>query len=151
MDTDTQPSRLGRILLTVSLVLSALVSIAVDLNETHLFNPDWHPHAVFHDVAMLNLLAGMTIFALWLLWRRYDNDPALASGFALFLPVIFWSVFFWGPVLVSEASLFAVEDELALHVGDLHIAPNIVVALVMLAISIAGFVLDRRARTASLI
>jgi hypothetical protein len=86
--------RISRILLSVVLVSTAVVSVAVDWNTTHIFNPEWHPHAKFHDVVMLWLLSGMSIMALWLLWRR-STEPDIAYLVAMLVPVVFWSPFFF--------------------------------------------------------
>ncbi|WP_234710945.1 DUF6640 family protein [Nostoc punctiforme] len=46
-------------MLSIVLVSTAVVSVAVDWNATHLFNSEWHPHAKFHDAVMLWLLSGI--------------------------------------------------------------------------------------------
>ena len=43
----------AKILLSVLVVITTLVSIVADWNTSHVFNPDWSPHAKFHDIMLL--------------------------------------------------------------------------------------------------
>lgn len=127
----------GGILLSLSLVLTAVISLAADLNTSHLFNPAWPAHAKFHDVAMLNLLIGVCGVGLWLLWRK-SLEPKVAAIVAALVPVIFWSAFFWAPVLVPGVSLQAFEDVAPPKIGGVTLYPNAVAAFVFVLISAAG-------------
>ena len=40
-----------------------------DLNRTHVFNPQWPPHARFHGAAGWGTDARSQLLALWPLWR----------------------------------------------------------------------------------
>lgn len=54
------PQRLvGRLLMTVATLMYSLVPVVVDFTETHVFHPDWTPHARFHMVWLLGLLCGV--------------------------------------------------------------------------------------------
>jgi hypothetical protein len=130
--------RVSRILLSVVLVTSAVVSVAVDWNTTHLFNPEWHPHAKFHDAVMLWLLSGMSIMALWLLWRR-SAEPALGYTVAMLVPVIFWSPFFFITLLVPGTSLQADLKEPPPMIGSIPIYPNVVVATISVILALTGY------------
>ena len=83
---------IGKSLLTFLLVAGAVVSVAVDWNASHIFNPDWHPHAVFHDVVLLGFLCLTSGWATWLLWRR-TAEPRVALLTAASVPVFFWGMF----------------------------------------------------------
>ena len=82
----------GKSLLSFLLVGGAAVSVAVDANDSHLFNPSWHPHAVFHDVVLLGYLSLASVWALWLLWRR-SAEPRVALLTAASVPAFFWGMF----------------------------------------------------------
>ncbi|MBE9205107.1 hypothetical protein IQ244_00855 [Nostoc sp. LEGE 06077] len=121
--------KLSRILLSVVIVNTAVVSVAVDWNATHIFNPTWVPHARFHDVVMLWLLSSLSVVALWLLWRR-SLEPDISVTVATLVPVLFWTPFFFATLLVPGTSLSALPDEpLPLIVG-IPIYPNVVVATI---------------------
>lgn len=133
----------GGYLLTASLVLSVLISIAADFNTSHLFNPEWTPHAKFHDVAMLNLLIGSAGLGLWLLWRR-SYEPQIAALVAGLIPIIFWTAFFWAPLVIPDVSLVAVEGQPMPKIGGVTILPNAVAAFVFVLLSVAGLWRRRR-------
>ncbi len=46
----------GKVLISATVTLSVIVSTIVDLmpgHTGHVFNHDWNPHAVFHDIVMV--------------------------------------------------------------------------------------------------
>ena len=146
-DSTTQSQVAGRqpggYLLTASLVLSVLISVAADFNTSHLFNPDWPPHAKFHDVAMLNLLIGSAGVGLWVLWRK-SLEPDIAARIAGLIPIIFWTAFFWAPWVVPGVSLVAIEGQPPPQVAGVTVLPNAVAAFIFVLMSVAG--LWRRGR-----
>lgn len=59
---------IAKILLTVAAIQYGFVPPIVDFTETHVFHPDWSPHARFHLVWLLALgaaLASCVIFCVW--------------------------------------------------------------------------------------
>lgn len=59
---------------TISLVI-LLYSVAVpflEINETHVFNPDWTPHAKIHEVWQLITNSSIGILCLWLVWVKNE-------------------------------------------------------------------------------
>ena len=72
-------SRLIFTLIGVSLPVAAH---AADMNETHIYNPRWPPHAKFHNAQTLSmslLLGGLTTFLAW--WPS-NNVPAMVGAAA---------------------------------------------------------------------
>jgi len=57
----------ARILLTLTIVGYALVTIRADFNKTHATNPTWTPHARFHVVWQILSYAGVGLIALYLI------------------------------------------------------------------------------------
>ncbi|WP_375471875.1 DUF6640 family protein [uncultured Nostoc sp.] len=137
--------RISRILLSIVLVSTAVVSVAVDWNATHLFNSEWHPHAKFHDAVMLWLLSGMSIVALWLLWRR-TTEPDIGYTVAMLVPVIFWSPFFFVTLVIPGTSLQADLKEPPPIIGGIPIYPNVVVATVSVILALIGYGLYRASK-----
>ena len=66
----THPRPVGRILMTVSVLLASALPILVDISESHVFNPVWPPHARVHEVWLLSTGAGVGAVALGLIWIR---------------------------------------------------------------------------------
>ena len=85
--------KLAKILLSVLVVVSTLVSVVVDWNASHVFNPEWHPHGRFHDVMLLTLLVGFVPLLLWLLWRN-SSEPEVAVKVTTAILVTFWGSFY---------------------------------------------------------
>jgi hypothetical protein len=134
--------KIGRILLSVVLVSTAVVSVAVDWNASHIFSPDWVPHARFHDVAMLNLLCGVCLLGLWLLWRR-SPEPEIGARVAALIPIIFWSAFFYTTLLVPGTSLNASLKETPPQILGIPVYPNVVIALISVTLALVGYWLYR--------
>lgn len=70
-----------RILVTICIVLYAVVVPLLELNETHLFNPAWVPHARLHEAWQLTTNSLIGVFCLWRVWVK--NDVRLPSLLAL--------------------------------------------------------------------
>lgn len=121
--------KLSRILLSVVIVNTAVVSVAVDWNASHIFNPTWVPHARFHDVVMLWLLSSLSVIALWLLWRR-SAEPQVSTIIATLVPMLFWAPFFFTTLLVPGTSLSASPDEPLPVIAGITIYPNVVIATI---------------------
>ncbi|KAI1205486.1 uncharacterized protein F4807DRAFT_464573 [Annulohypoxylon truncatum] len=84
---------LGRLLLTIDAAGLAVGAVVADcLNETHMFNPRWRPHAKFHNaqtVALAIILAALTLYYSW----RPARTPELRREFVFASAVagsIYW-------------------------------------------------------------
>jgi hypothetical protein len=137
-------TRLGKFILSFLLVVGAVVSTAVDWNETHLFNPAWHPHARFHDGLFLALLDGTTLIMLWLLWRP-SREPAVAVTATTLYLLAVWTPFFYIEALIPGTSLLASADVPVLTLGSVSVPPNLAVAIVVVMLALAGWFLARDA------
>lgn len=130
--------KIGRILISVVVVNTAVVSTIVDWNSSHIFNPAWPPHARFHDVAMLHLLDGVSILGLWLMWRR-SAEPEIGVRVAALVPIIFWAAFFYTTFLVPGTSLLASPDESPPSFAGIPLYPNVVLATINVVLSTLGY------------
>lgn len=63
-----------RICLSISVVLFAVGPLFVDLSASHVFNADWPPHARFHMVWLLGLLAVAGLVTLVGAWRVKEHQ-----------------------------------------------------------------------------
>ncbi|KAI1423421.1 hypothetical protein F5Y12DRAFT_536247 [Xylaria sp. FL1777] len=83
---------LGRILLTVDSLLLLLGAPIADYGPTHIFNPNWPPHAKFHNGQTINLSLLLGLATLFYAWRGAAT-PALKKEFMLvsaFTGSIYW-------------------------------------------------------------
>jgi len=75
----------SRLLYTFIGVTIPIGSFWADYNETHIFNPNWPPHAKFHGgqtLSMSVLLGLMTIVFAWRKTGDLTSAVIAASGFA---------------------------------------------------------------------
>lgn len=63
----------GKSLIALFTLSSGVGAFVADLNETHLLNPTWPPHARFHDAQTMSLAAGLATATLAGMWRRADT------------------------------------------------------------------------------
>lgn len=83
---------LARLLLTATALGFGLAPFVFDLSNSHAFNPDWPPHARFHSVWLVLVLAALALVMLVVTWRgkpaeARDNLPvAVALGWVAIAP-----------------------------------------------------------------
>jgi hypothetical protein len=129
---------LGKLLITATLLGTIVGPVLADWNESHVFNPEWPPHARFHEVAYLCMAVGFSVVGLWLLWRP-SLEPAIGVTVAALVPV-----FTWGSFYVAEAVPGSHFEDHAGHVPRLLGVPiNLLFAAVIPALSLLGFVFYR--------
>ena len=61
-----------KIAITFSVLLYVIVVPFLDINETHVWNPDWTPHARIHEVWQLITNSSIGILCLWLVWYKKE-------------------------------------------------------------------------------
>jgi hypothetical protein len=132
---------IGRRLVAAAVVGSAVGAVGADLNRTHVFNPQWMPHARFHSVVGLTSVVGWSLTGLWLLWR--PGRPAereLGLKIAALTPVLSYAPFF----LALAVPGAGVEDRPGAVPRVAGVPANILVAGLLTALSAAGYSVARR-------
>ena len=94
----------AKILLTLTVLGYALVTIKADFNKTHATNPKWTPHARFHVVWQILSYSGVGLIALYLIWidgprpleRLYLAAAISAAIYAAFFAAVFTRPMFGG-------------------------------------------------------
>jgi len=61
-----------KIAITFSVILYAIAVPYLDINETHVWNPDWTPHARIHEVWQLITNSSIGLLCLWLVWHKKE-------------------------------------------------------------------------------
>src|SRR5258708_35146005 len=93
---------IGKMLISLAAILTAVAPFLADWNDSHLFSPQWSPHARFHGAVSLGMTTLLSSVALWLLWRRSpDQDAAVTVAAAI--PVAYWGPFFLAPFVPGTA------------------------------------------------
>jgi Family of unknown function (DUF6640) len=123
--------KLGRLLMTLILVLQAASGFVLDWRSNHLLNPLWVPHARFHGALLLFLLAGVSATGVWLLWRK-SLEPEVAVKAAALISASFWTPFFYITFLLPSSSPWAGSPKPVPHIAGHLFYPNIATAGVFL-------------------
>jgi len=70
-------------IITFSIILYAIVVPFLELNNTHVFNPDWTPHVRIHEVWQLFTNTGIGVLCLWLVW--FKNETKISAILSLLI------------------------------------------------------------------
>ncbi len=64
--------RAQRVVVTFSVFLYAIVVPYLEINNTHVFNPDWTPHVRIHEVWQLITNSSVGVLCVWLVWFKRE-------------------------------------------------------------------------------
>ncbi len=73
MNSNSGTVMLGRIIMTIATLMYGIIPPLVDLTETHVFHPDWTPHARMHMVWLLGTNTSIAMVALYFLWLHQSS------------------------------------------------------------------------------
>ena len=134
----------GRSILTAIATLTAVGGFLADWNRTHLFNPNWPPHAKFHDALTITLGSLLGASGLYFL-RRRGKDPGRDLALGALLPSLFW-IAQGASFAFPEAEGFEAEfPEKVPRIKGVWINERFSSAL-MLALLAIGYAAERRRR-----
>lgn len=132
----------GKVFITFIIALSTIISVVVDWNETHIFNKNWHGHAVYHGLLFLNLLVGTSILGIWLMWRE-SKEPEFGVKIAVILTCIYRVSFFYLGFLVDTAKPMPGNEEVA-HFAGMHMYPNVIASGIIITLLLLGYWIYKR-------
>ncbi|MEW2165600.1 DUF6640 family protein [Streptomyces sp. NPDC007084] len=128
---------LGKILISVPAVIAGVGPYVADWNETHIHNPNWPPHAKFHNAQTMSLGAGLAGAALLQLWRPADST---ASARASLDSGALSAALYW----VTQISALAYPGSRAVDPPGKQFFPQAVIAFPSLSLVGLGYALERR-------
>lgn len=108
---------IGRVLVSLAAVFTALGTVVADMSPTHVFNPAWVPHARFHGAQLVTIAILLAAIALWLLWWPAPA-PAHRLRLAALLAALFWIAFF-PAMAVPGTMLLYPPAEIGIALGNL--------------------------------
>jgi hypothetical protein len=135
---------LAKVLMTFVLLGGSALSFVLDWSSNHLLNPLWNPHARFHGALMLFLLAGVSITATWLIWRR-SKEPEVAFTVATAVSVAYWTPLFYIPFVLTSSTWWAGRPGAEPRIDGMVVYPNLIVAGLFLAITVVAYRLAKAA------
>ena len=127
---------IARILITIATLVYGIAPLLADLNATHVFHPEWTPHARLHLVWMLGSNFCIAALAIWLLWFR--AQPVLAAVLGLCVTGGFW-------IAIATRSLYGgALSDFGSDVGkSLFMEGNALVFGAIVILLIAGIALEK--------
>ncbi|WP_158880414.1 DUF6640 family protein [Amycolatopsis anabasis] len=112
---------------------SAVGSFLVDWNETHVHNPNWPPHAKFHNAQSMSMGVALGACGLRSLWGRGYSETRLraATGFAS----IYW---------IAQLAAIRFPGTALLDPPTDKKGPQLKIASAILGLNALGYALERR-------
>jgi hypothetical protein len=140
--TPDSPAPAARVLISLAAVFTILSTEVADFNATHFYNEAWPPHARYHGVLLMCAMVGVGLASLALLWRpaAHSAERPLRVAIAALLPAMIWGSFFLA-LLVPGTSSWPDGTP-----RSFAIAPNVIAGGIVVALCVAGWTIDRRAR-----
>jgi len=121
-----------RWLLTAIVVVTLAFTWGADINYTHVWNMNWHPHARFHTVWQLFSHFAVSLLVLFLLWRpptELTQRSSLLLAVAISAPDSFGFLASTAVMPYYDGSLVAVPEY------DINVLGLVPVALLFYAVS----------------
>lgn len=79
---------------TVISIFTIIITSVMDLNDTHMTNPLWTPHARFHWACQYFATIVVSLVSLYCLYGKYkDKGSVFSKLFIGFSPLYFWGMF----------------------------------------------------------
>ena len=125
---------MARLILTAVLLAGTVASFVLDWSPNHLLNPAWPGHARFHGALLLFTLAGISLTAIWLLWRD-SKEPEVAIKAAALLAASFWTPLFYITSVLPGSTAWAGDPAAVPHLAGLVFLPNLAVAAGFLVVT----------------
>jgi hypothetical protein len=135
--------KVGRWMLSLVAVVTALSPYAADMNKTHMYNPKWSPHAKYHTAQTMLLGSLLGLSSLYFLWRK-RGDQRLQLQVSALLASLFW-ISQAGSIFFPGADFFDPEyaDQVP-KVSGIRFNQAMIDGLMLLLIAIAYFLEQRR-------
>ena len=78
-----------RILVSLVSIVTIFGAFVCDWDQTHIFNPNWPPHAKFHNGQTMSMGVALELLSLWLLWRKKEL-PNFDFNLAVLVASLYW-------------------------------------------------------------
>ncbi len=116
----------------LSALILTLIIPALELNSTHITNPEWPSHARLHEAWQLLTNAAISVFALVCVWT--NRAPRIGISLALLICASFLASWALGPVYGGS---MLHTDGAQLAIGGINVAVVVVLAVTtLLAVSL---------------
>ena len=120
--------KLALISITLNAVIFAVLLPYLEMNNSHLFNPEWPAHARLHEAWQLSTNAALSILALALVW----TNRAAQIGVSIALIICFSFLLSWASASTYGGSMLRSDGTHIAAVGGINAAVLIVIFLTTL-------------------
>jgi hypothetical protein len=138
----------SKIILTILCSATIIIPTIMDLNNTHMTNVQWKPHARLHWAIQYLSITLIQCIAIYLLWGNYaDKNSVLVTWFTGLAPIFFWGMFI--PALLFPGTGTwpdGVEAPTGFPELLKRIHPNMILSVVITVAAIAAIFLDLKRR-----
>jgi hypothetical protein len=122
----------AKLLVTVGIVFYAVIVPILEVNDSHVFNQAWAPHARLHETWQLFTNTALGVFSVWLVWVK--DNLRLASLLTAFVTGGFLMAYwlrdgYGGSMVLSDGS-----EKMILGVNLGLFAYTLAIALVGIAL-----------------
>ncbi len=132
----------GRTILLTAAAFTAAGGFLFDWNKTHLFNPNWTPHAKFHDAMTIMQAAFLGTTSFYLLTKQNSPAQTNLTG-ATILPSFFWASMASSFAFPGAKGLEAEFPEKVKKVGGIPLNEGVISGLMLTLLGV-GYALARR-------
>jgi hypothetical protein len=131
----------GLLLLTAVNLFQVIGTYAADWSKTHIYNPNWPPHAKFHNAQTMAMAVVLAIASLYFAWRK-GGDASTNVLAAAILGAVYW-------VTQGLANFYpgvGWTDPEFLHAGETlnDISPQMILDPIVLGVVFLGWYLARK-------
>ena len=127
---------LSKIFITIAFIMYGVVVPIFEINATHVFNPEWVPHARLHEVWQLATNTSLGLLCLWLAWVKGNIRAASTLGIFIMGGFMFAYVTrasYGGSMVLSDGS-----EKMVLGINLGVFAFTVAIALSLAAIAMAS-------------
>jgi hypothetical protein len=78
-----------KILVSVVSLVTIFGAFLFDWDQTHIFNPNWPPHARFHNGQTMSMGVCLGVLSLWLLWHS-KKTTRFEFNLAVVVASLYW-------------------------------------------------------------
>jgi hypothetical protein len=140
--TSARTMTAGRVLFSLVAFVTSFGCYFADWNETHIKNPNWPPHARFHNGQTMSMGMGLGLLTLYITWRagttKSTPEQSLDSAFLAALTGSMYWLTGMSAILYPGARWVDPEYD------DGKLAPQIIVFSTMFVLSWVAYLLERQ-------
>ena len=130
----------GRLVLSLVLAGTVAAVIGFQWNGSHLFDPDWHPHARLHAAQLTVSVAAMSVVGLWLVWRR-SPEPHVGALVVAAAAISIWGSEFLALLVPGTSPSPDPADPNTFRLLGFEVYGNLFFSGVMIALSVLACLL----------